>query len=175
MGETGLKHLILERHSRDNTSTVIALIGANKQLFAELISYLFSKDKRVAQRAAWIASEVCTIRPDLLKPHAKDIITNLAGKNVDSGVKRNSLRIFQHVPVPPSQHGTMMNICFQIITSNSEPPAVKANALTILDHLRERYPDIRDELKTVIESGMETESPAFKSRAAKILKKLKKI
>jgi hypothetical protein len=54
-----------------------------------------------------------------------------------------------------------------------EPPGVKANALTVLDNLRERYPDISDELKTVIESGFETESPAFKSRASKILKKLK--
>jgi hypothetical protein len=46
------------------------------------------------------------------------------------------------------------------------------NALTILDQLSEQYPAISDELKIVIESQFEDESPAFKSRATKILKKL---
>lgn len=168
-----LKIFIPERHSKENIAKAVAIIGINKQLFGELISFIFSEDRRLAPRAAWIASEVCRSKnPELIKPHIKDLVIYLQNKNTDCAVKRNSLRILQFVTIPPALHGTLMNICFEIIISGKEPPAVKANALTILDHLRERYPEIREELKTIIESGFETESPAFKSRASKILKKL---
>ena len=167
-----LKDFIPERHSKENTAKMVALIGSNKKLFGELISFIFTEDKKLAPRAAWIASEISKLHPELIKPHIKDLVNNLQKNNTDEAVKRNSLRILQWVNIPPSLHGNLMNICFDIIISGHEPPAVKANALTILDHLRERYPEIRDELKVVIESQFEEESPAFKSRASKILKKL---
>ncbi|HTE24407.1 hypothetical protein [Flavitalea sp.] len=167
-----LKIFIPERHSKENTAKAVALIGINKQLFGELISFIFSENRRLAPRAAWIASEVSRLHPELIKPHIKDLVNYIQNKNTDYAVKRNTLRILQFVTIPPALHGALMNVCFEIIISGKEPPAVKANALTILDNLSERYPGIRDELKMVIESGFETESPAFKSRASKILKKL---
>jgi hypothetical protein len=167
-----LKNFIPEKHSRENNAKVVALIGINKQLFGELISFIITDDRKLAARAAWIASEICRLHPGLIKPHLKNLVNHLQNKNTDDAVKRNTLRILQWVAIPSALHGILMNICFEIIISGQEPPAVKANALTILDNLRERYPEISDELKTIIESGYETESPAFKSRASKILKKL---
>jgi len=66
-----------------------------------------------------------------------------------------------------------MDICFQYISNPEEAIAVKAFSLTILSKLGEKYPEILPEIKTVIEALWEFESPAFHSRARKILKKLK--
>jgi len=43
--------------------------------------------------------------------------------------------------------------------------------LHILENMSERYPEILPELKTIIEARWEFETPAFRSRARKILKK----
>ena len=169
-----LSDLIIERHSQENTASAVQMVLANKRLTGELIAFIFSDDKRLASRASWIASELSRLYPALIGRHMTDLVKNLENKNIDKAVKRNTLRIMQWVAIPPALQGLAKNICFGIIIDNSEPPAVKANALTVLDILSESYPEISHELKTSIEAGFDTESPAFKNRASKILKKLSK-
>jgi hypothetical protein len=64
-----------------------------------------------------------------------------------------------------------MNICFEFIASNDTAVAIKAFALTVLQHLSKEYPDIKAELKLVIEERWPYETAAFRSRARKILGK----
>ena len=66
-----------------------------------------------------------------------------------------------------------MNLCFEYIASTDEPVAVKAFSLTVLQNLSKKYPEIRQELKTIIEDRWDYESAAFKSRAKKLLKEFK--
>ena len=65
-----------------------------------------------------------------------------------------------------------MNLCFDYVMDPMEKPAIKANALTVLQNLAKQYPEIRNELRLIIQSQWEHESAAFRSRAAKILKSL---
>jgi hypothetical protein len=49
---------------------------------------------------------------------------------------------------------------------------VKAFSLSILSNLSADYPEIRGELKIIIEEQWEHATPAFRSRAKKILKSM---
>jgi hypothetical protein len=62
-----------------------------------------------------------------------------------------------------------MNLCFDIVQSMEEKPAVKMFSLVVLDKLSKLYPEIRAELHLIIETQMSYESLAFKSRGKKIL------
>jgi hypothetical protein len=57
------------------------------------------------------------------------------------------------------------------VTALGEAIAVKAFSLTILENLCKTYPEILPEIKTIIEARWEEETPAFRSRAGKILRK----
>jgi hypothetical protein len=65
-----------------------------------------------------------------------------------------------------------MNACFGFIEKPSAPVAIKAFSLTILYRLSALYAEIQPELKLIIEDRWDTETPAFKSRAKKILNTL---
>lgn len=65
-----------------------------------------------------------------------------------------------------------MSVCFEFIQRPETPIAVKAFSLTILGDLAAGYPDIRGELKLIIEEQWEQATPAFRSRAKKVLKTL---
>jgi hypothetical protein len=65
-----------------------------------------------------------------------------------------------------------MNSCFELIAEHTTPVAIKAFSLTVLDQLAASYPEIKPELKLIIEERWEHETAAFRSRAKKILKKL---
>ena len=66
-------------------------------------------------------------------------------------------------------HGEVMNTCFEFVADPETLPAIKASSLTVLEKLAEKYPDIKPELKLIIEERWPYESAAFKSRARKIL------
>ena len=63
-----------------------------------------------------------------------------------------------------------MDICFHYLSSPNEPVAIKAFSLTILQNLSKQYPEIKNEIKLIIEERWEHETAAFHSRAKKFLK-----
>ena len=101
-----------------------------------------------------------------------NLLKNLEKPNLHGSVKRNTVRLLQDIAIPKKFEGQVMNLCFNYIGSPDEAVAVKAFSLTILENLSKEYPDIKAELKTIIEDRWNYESPAFHSRARKIFKKL---
>jgi len=99
-------------------------------------------------------------------------VAQLSRKDVHDAVIRNSVRILQQIEVPDSLHGELMNHCFGFIESPSTPVAIKAFSLTTLFNLSKLYPEIKHELKLIIEERWNNETAAFKSRGKKILKSL---
>ena len=63
-----------------------------------------------------------------------------------------------------------MSTCFEFIQSPETPIAIKAFSLSILANLSSLYPDILGELKLIIEEQWEQATPAFRSRAKRILR-----
>ena len=165
-----LRETLLAVHSKGQSDKVVKWIGNNQQRFDELFKLFISDDYLVVTRAAWPLSYAVQAHPDLIGKHFSKFVRNLQRSNLHDAVKRNSMRILQDISIPKRFHGDIMNTCFDYISDPSEKPAIKAFSLTVLHNLAQQYPDIRNELKLVIETQWENESAAFRSRAKKILK-----
>jgi len=109
-------------------------------------------------------------KPALIKPYIKDLVAQLSRTDVHNAVIRNSVRILEAIEIPEKLHGDVMNACFGFIEKASTPAAIKAFSLTTLSNLSNYYPEIKQELKLIIEERWNIETPAFKARAKKILK-----
>jgi hypothetical protein len=164
-----LREAILAEHSKQQTTKIVNWVGSNQQRFDELFSLFLNDEYRVVQRAAWPLSNAAIAHPLLIKKHFGKLLRNLQKPNLHDAVKRNTVRLLQDVEIPVKYHGTVMNLCFDYIISPTEKVAVKAFSLTILQKLSNQYPDIKQELVTVIENRWPYETAAFKSRAKKIL------
>ena len=167
-----LRETILAEHSKTNCAKIVKWIGSNQQHFDELF-YLFLNDEyRVVQRAAWPVSYCVKDHPQLIKKHFTKLIRNLKKPDLHDSVKRNTIRLLQYVTIPKKIHGDVMNICFRYISSPDEAVAIKAFSLTVLQNLAKQYPEIKNELKLIIEERWDYETAAFRSRAKKLLKEL---
>lgn len=168
-----LRKTILAAHSKAQTEKIVQWIGSNQQRFDELFAlFIHDEEYRVVQRASWPLGNAVEAHPYFITPHFSGLLSNLGKPGLHDAVIRNTVRILQFVAVPKKFQGEVMNLCFDYITDPKEKPAVKASSLTVLQHLSRQYPEIKNELKIVIESQWENESAAFRSRAAKILKEL---
>jgi hypothetical protein len=161
-----------KKHTKEQALKVSEYACSSAKNFKELIQCFLSNEYRLAQRAAWSVSWAAQKKFELIQPYIKDLITQLSRKDVHDAVIRNSVRILQKIDIPESLHGELMNNCFALLEQPSTPVAIKAFSLTTLSNLSDLYPEIKNELKLIIEERWNHETSAFKSRAKTILKKL---
>lgn len=168
-----LRDTLLAEHSKAQADKVVHWIGSNQQRFDQLFTLFTSDEYKVVQRAAWPLSYAVVAHPVLIQKHFAKLLRYLKQPGLHDAVKRNSVRLLQDMDIPKKYQGDVMNLCFDYIISPKEKPAVKAFSLTVLQNLSRQYPEIKNELRTIIETQWDNESPAFRSRARKILKELK--
>jgi hypothetical protein len=164
---------LLKEHSKAQCNRIVKYIGTDKGRFSELVQVFTTRADRVSQRAAWPLSYCAELHPELLKPHLKNVIQNLNRPGLHDAVKRNTLRFLQFIPIPKSLQGTTTHICFDLLQNRKEAIAVRVFAMTVLANIAKSQPDLKSELKIIIEDNMPIGSAGFVSRGRKILKELK--
>lgn len=167
-----LRETILAEHSRHQADKIISWVGNNQQRFDQLFELVLTDETIISQRGAWPLSDLVIRKPGLIKKHLPALLKKLEQKDLHNAITRNGVRVLAVLNTPPKLHGRVMNLCFDYVVDPMEKPAIKANALTVLQNLAKQYPEIRNELRLIIQSQWEHESAAFRSRAAKILKGL---
>lgn len=169
-----IKEALLENsvYSKAQILKVSEYACSSAKRFKELMQCFLSDEYRLAQRAAWSVSWAAKKKPAIIGPHIKTLVAQLSRTDVPDAVIRNSVRVLQDIEIPEVLHGDVMHACFQFIESPSTAIAIKAFSLTTLFNLSEIYPEIKPELKLIIEDRIDNETAAFKSRAKKILKAL---
>jgi hypothetical protein len=161
-----------KNHTKEQALKISEHACSSPKYFKELMQCFLSNEYRLAQRAAWSVSWAAQKKPEIIQPYIKDLIEQLSRKDVHNAVTRNSVRILQKIEIPKKFHADLMNNCFAFIESNTTPVAIKAFSLTTLFNLSKTYPEIKNELKLIIEERWNLETAAFKSRGKNILKKL---
>lgn len=167
-----LAKAIVKDHSKAQCNRIINYVGQDPERLDELVNLFLEGDAVKRQRAGWPLGYVAIRYPHLMRKYFGKLIRNLQRPGLHDAEKRNTVRLLQYMDVPKSFHGVLMNTCFAFISSPAETPAVKVFSMTILHNLCRHYPDIRAELRLVLEDQWQQATPAFRARAKKILKAL---
>ena len=165
-----LRQEILKEHSKIQCIKIVTWVGNSQQRFDELFALFLQEEYRVTQRAAWPMSYCVIANPTFIKKHWKEIVDNLTKPNLHDAVKRNTIRFLQDIQIPEKYQGAVMEICFKYLESPTEALAVKVFSMQVLGSLAKLYPEIKPELKLLIEEQLPNQTAGFKSRAKKILK-----
>lgn len=165
-----LEEELLKEHSRVQAQKIVNFILQNPQAFPELMNIFFCGEYRLVQRASWPVSLLAQEQPHLFDGYMEKIILNLKNP-VPDAVKRNSTKVLMLLQIPEDLVGVTVDIMFNFLLDKKEPVAVKANAISIIFQLCKNEPEIIKELRIIIEDQLPYSTPAFSSRAKKILNK----
>lgn len=158
--------------SKRKATQVASYANSSPEAFRELMHCFESDEYRLAQRAAYSVSIATDMHPELIQPYIGVLIGQLKRTDVHDATIRNSARILQDVTIPDEFHGELMDAAFGLVGNRQAAIAIRTFCLTILFNLSKIYPEIRKELRVLIEESIEFEPPAFVSRAKKILKRI---
>jgi len=167
-----LKKTLLQGHSAVITRKIVDYVGSNPSRFKALVEVFVIGPYRITQRAAWPLSYCVERHPELIKPHFKTLLDMLKRTNTHVAVRRNIVRLLQFVEVPGRYRGRVATLCFDLLQDKRQPVAVRVFAMAVLADLVVYEPALAGELKIVIEDNLVYGSPAFTSRAKKVLKTL---
>lgn len=165
-----LRDEILREHSKAQRDLIVEWVGDDQKRFDKLFQLFLTDEYRVAQRASWSVSCCVANHPQFIKKSFGPLLNNLDRPGLHDAIKRNTVRLLQHVEIPQTYQGQVMNVCFKYLEAPNEAVAIKAFALTVLGNLAKTYPEIIPEIKLLIEAQMPHQTAAFKSRANRLLK-----
>lgn len=167
-----LEEKILREHSKHQCLRIASWIGTDRRRFKQLIELFLNGEYRTTQRAAWIIKHCADEHPELVVPYLDAMVDRMLEPGVHDAVKRNVIRILQDLHIPRRQAGKIATVCFDMLASMSEPIAVKVFSMAVLANIAQEEPDLKNEIRILVERQMINGSAGFRSRGAKVLKQL---
>ncbi len=169
-----LKTEILREHSKRQAVKIANWIGPDKRRFRELMELFLKGEYRVTQRSAWIVGCCADRYAFLIAPWLGAMIKRMQEPGAHPAVKRNVVRILQFVEIPDSLLGSVVTLCFKYLDSANEPIAVRVLSMTVLLNASQKEPELKNELKSMIEQMLPNAGPAICARARHVMKQIDK-
>ena len=167
-----IKEQVLANRSKMKTISIVNYIGYDKQRFKELVDLFLGTDKETTQRSAWVYSYCIEANPDLITPFHALLIKELGNKKHNAILRRAIMKAYQIAPIPTEYESLLFDISIKFLIDSIQPVTVKVYSMATALRIAKRYPELKNELKTVIEAGKENGSPAYLAWSRKILKEL---
>jgi len=173
--------------SRESRLKCAQLIKNDMSLFSYLIDILFNVDDKISCHAAWVLEFVCTDYISAINPHLDTFTKNIHKIHFDSAVRPVSKicvfianacyskenNTFKMLLLPEHKE-RIVETCFDWLINNHKV-AAKVFAMETLFLLGREENWIHADLKQILEQDFQTQSAAFKSRAKRILIRMKKM
>ncbi|MGN6647719.1 MAG: hypothetical protein ACTHJT_14450 [Cytophaga sp.] len=166
-----LKEELEKEHSLVQANRISHWAVESKANLKQLMKAFFGREKLQAQRASWSASKAHELKPQWFDTYIPELIACLE-KPIHGSVRRNSLRMLQTMEVPEELQGVLIDQLFKLLMDSKTESAVKAFGMSTAYNIVVHYPELKQELKIIIEDQLPYATPSFKSRAKKIIKKL---
>ena len=164
-----LYRLLSTDRSKAGRDRVVSYVQKDAGRFKQLFDLFRNGEPRIAQRASWAVSHCAEKYPELIFPYRKELADYLQTPGIHDSIKRNILRIFQDIDIPQELEVNLLERCFGYLMDKKEAVAIRVFAMQVLANLSKKYPEIKNELRILIEDELPYAKPAFVSRGRKIL------
>lgn len=167
-----MRELLTKKASRANSYQVVAMVGKDYKLYKELIRLIVSYECPVSEKAAWAMNHCYEDGVGFFEDYFEEMTLVLADSKYSDSVKRNIVRIFQFIDIPQKHQASIIDSCFTLVTNKKTAIAVKAFSLGVLEKMTKLYPELKNELRAVIEDLLPKASSGLKNRCQHILRRL---
>lgn len=176
-----LEAQLLAEHSKAQTMRLTQWVGYDADRLAVLMEIFLNDPPHqplpegrgyaymFTQRSAWALRYVGEKAPEIMQPWLPRLVENLRRPGLHDAIKRNTLTVIEYLDVPESLEGDLADLCFGYLADPKEAIAIRCTSMSILEKICKRIPELKAELRLLLEDHFEHSTAGFKSRARKIL------
>lgn len=162
-----------KRHTVAIKNRIIRYIGSDPRRFGELVKIFLGDNYRLTQWAGWPLSDIVRKHPEMIRPYLRPMLKSVDRPKMHEAVKRNVMRLLQFVDIPANLAGLAFDKAFKLFSDTSEPIAVRVFSMQVMTDVAMKEPELRNEVVIAIEEHLPYGSAGYRSRATRLLKKLK--
>lgn len=173
----------MDLSSRIGKSDIDAIISQlDQSSFNEIISCLFSPDRRTSDNAAWLLTHLPSQYLPWLKPHISKMIAEAISTTSQTKCRlilttllRLNLTLSSTDADTPSQQDylDLLDFCLAQTTNPVTPVGIRSVSIKIAHRLCLHYPELQGELQRTLQSiADEAKTPAIRSSIKKITKEI---
>lgn len=156
----GLKDILIDRIGIDDIHAILFLIKGNDDKKQELYDLLFDLDDRVAYQAAWTMTHF-SLSENRWLYDKQDALIDEVMRCQHVGKRRLILLLLFRQPLTNPLRVDFLDFCLDRMNSKNEPLAVRTLTMKIAYELCYPYPELMQEIKTMIELMEGDLSPAI--------------
>ena len=168
-----IRSMLTNIPSRAERELYIQAVGTSRKEVTSLLDLILEEKDPISWRAAWVLDGCDELHPGLVEDRIPGIVQRLPDLE-STGALRSLLRMLCRYGIPEEQQGLLIDLCFGYMVSELYPVAVKVHAMQVIYQHTLLYPELKEELQTVIEDQLENNSVGFRSRGRRILRQLEK-
>lgn len=157
------------RRSIGRANEVAAHILKNPEAFGTLVECMWSDSPLVRMRAADAAEKISSVNASLLQPF-KAAMLGLLAETDQQEVRWHMAQMIPRLELTTRErHRATVSLRLYLTDRSS---IVKAFAIQALADLSQHDPDLRIEVRGIVEEQLRAGTPAVRARCRKLLKKL---
>lgn len=168
-----LRQKLVDDRSKAHIVSLAEWVVKDPSRVKTLLELYLDDEDLVSQRAAWVMAHCSDTHPELFEPYVSDLFDQIRSQR-HPGIRRNATRVLAKMNLPEKYWGQAVDICMDRIADVQEPVAIRRFSMEVVWNICQHIPEIGEELRLILEDGMEYGSPGFKSYGNKLLKKLNK-
>jgi hypothetical protein len=162
---------MLQVRSGTQVKYIASEVLKRPELLEELWQLFTTGEPPIPQYAAWPIDHIVQKAPSLFIPYTTGLVKLLEAPN-HNAVHRTAAKALSLISVPEDLQGLLFDICLNKIMDPNEKPAIQVHCMQTACNIAGDIPELKEELATVIKSGMEYGSAGFRNRGMKLLKLL---
>jgi hypothetical protein len=167
-----LKDRLRSGMKKDEVNALVQEALASDHVFVQLTDFVASTNKIHAMKASWVLGHVSTLDNRManafLDHWRKTLETTRIG-----GVQREMVKILSNCKLPEEMEGWFLDKCFALINSPAADPASKYHSLAFVTKQLKKYPELKEELASILEGQLTWHTPAWQRYIAKHIAKLR--
>ena len=163
-------------NSRLLADILVKDIGNDTVRFKEMMNLALLDRYPLSMRAARVVALTAEGHPDFLIPFIPQLISRLQHLTTE-GVRRSFLKtLSEHsYPFSEEQLGILADLAFTWLSDPKEAIAIRYYSIEILLIVAKLYPEIRIELKSILEELLEDQSSGLRAKSIKVINYLRKL
>jgi hypothetical protein len=128
---------------------------------------------REVQRVSNLIHQCILQFPELLSDYYTILLSLLQNPQTNDAHMRNIVRLLQFVTIPSDYEALALEACFSLLENPQKAIAIRVFSMTVIFNIARKYPEIRQELGTLLTFLLqEKQSAGFENRARKLLSKI---
>ena len=159
-----------DRRSIGKANRIVALVLKTPELFDDVMRGLRDGDPLIQMRCADVAEKVSAARPDWLQRHKRDILL-LASKVQAKEVRWHMAQMVPRLRLTAGDRQKVIALLFEYFKDESR--IVKTCAMQALFDMSRSDRRLRSRVVPVLRAALENGSGATRSRARKLLEKIR--